>query len=50
MKSQTVADLGTPRIRRAPKGRPAKAPVEPKVDQAVLSRTELRQIVLSILG
>lgn len=50
MTSKTVADLGTPRMKRAPMARPAKAPVEPKVDQAILSRSELRQIVLSILG
>ena len=50
MKSQTTADFGAPRIKRPPPGRYPTAPVEPKVDQAVLSRIELRQIVLSILG
>jgi hypothetical protein len=50
MNSQTIPDLGTPRVKRAVPGRSPTATVEPKVDQAVLSRSELRQIVLSILG
>ena len=50
MKPQTIADTGTQRVKRpVPRRQPA-APVQPKVDQAVLSRIELRQIVLSILG
>jgi hypothetical protein len=50
MKSQTITDRGTSRAKRPAPGRSPTAPVEPKVDQAVLSRIELRQIVLSILG